>query len=259
MDIDAYMKRIDYAGACAPTLELLRAIHYAHLCAVPFENLDIHAGRAITLDESEWFEKVVTQRRGGFCYELNGLFAALLHALGFAVSRLSARVRNEAGELGPEYDHMALLVRVDGNWLADVGFGRSFREPLCLDAPAEQLAEDKIYRAIRSGEQWQMQSRDAKGSRDFVTEYVFSLDAQPLAAFGPMCQFHQTSPLSPFTRKLVCSRATPNGRVTVSGDSLIITDNEGNRQTQPITSLAETLRDTFAMLPRAPSHLQPLG
>src|SRR5262245_27861823 len=126
--IDAYLGRIGYTGSRAPTLEVLRALHRAHLYAVPFENLDIHAGRRIVLDQDALFQKVVTHRRGGFCYELNGLFAALLRKLGFDVTLLSGRVHNDGG-FGPEYDHMTLLVKLDGRWLADVGFGSSFHDP----------------------------------------------------------------------------------------------------------------------------------
>ena len=81
LDVERYLQRIDYSGPTVPTLETLSALHQAHLLAVPFENLDIHLGRAIVLDEEALYDKIVERRRGGFCYELNGLFAALLRAL----------------------------------------------------------------------------------------------------------------------------------------------------------------------------------
>src|SRR5919199_4974405 len=113
MDIQAYLERINYHGPLDPSAETLRELHVAHLLAVPFENLNIGMGWPIVLDESALFDKIVVQRRGGFCYELNGLFAALLRALGFHVTMLSAAVARRDGSFGPDFDHMALLVTLE--------------------------------------------------------------------------------------------------------------------------------------------------
>ena len=113
MEVKAYLERIGYRGPLAPTADTLRRLHVAHLLTVPFENLSIHAGERIVLDDVSLFDKLVTRRRGGFCYELNGLFAALLRELGFQVEMLSARVANREGVFGPEFDHMALLVKLE--------------------------------------------------------------------------------------------------------------------------------------------------
>src|SRR6266478_8207742 len=110
MDIRAYLQRLDYTGAIAPNAETLRLLQLAHLRAVPFENLSIHSREPIVLDDRALFEKIVSRRRGGFCYELNGLFAALLRALGFEVEMLSARVATAEESVGPDFDHMTLLV-----------------------------------------------------------------------------------------------------------------------------------------------------
>src|SRR5689334_21580804 len=112
MDVQAYLHRIGYHGGLEPTAANLRDLHRAHRVAVPFENLDIHVGRPIVLDQDALFDKIVTRRRGGFCYELNGLFAVLLRALGFDVALLSAGVARADGGFGPEFDHLTLLVRV---------------------------------------------------------------------------------------------------------------------------------------------------
>ena len=152
-----YLHRIDFsapvsAAAPAPTLATLQALHLSHLLAVPFENLSIHYEQPIILEEAALFNKIVGQRRGGFCYELNGLFAWLLRALGFQVTLLSAGVAHAEGGFGPEFDHLTLLVhQLSGaDWLADVGFGDSFRQPLRLEAGLEQQEPDgHVYRLLR--------------------------------------------------------------------------------------------------------------
>lgn len=232
MDADqaeAYLARIGHAGARAPTIDTLRALHRAHLHAVPFEDLDIHLGRPIVLDRAALFRKIVGERRGGFCYELNGLFADLLSFLGFEVSLLSARVAKEAGGFGPEFDHLTLLVTAGGRFLADVGFGRSFREPLSLDAPDESEAEGLRYRAVRHGDAWQVESREP--GAEAKPEYAFTLAPHPLEAFAGMCEYHQTSPESHFTQNVLCSLATERGRRTVSGRTLIETEGDARRET----------------------------
>src|SRR6185436_1278414 len=150
MNTQAYLERIGYGGPLDPTAETLRALQVAHLQTVPFENLSIHAGQPIVLDVDALFEKVVVRRRGGFCYELNGLFAALLRALGFAVDLLSAEVARADGTFSPDFDHMTLAVLAGKGlaerWLVDVGFGDSFREPLLLAERGEQAKGDRSYR-----------------------------------------------------------------------------------------------------------------
>ncbi len=111
IDTAAFLDRIGYLGPTAPTETSLRALHHAHLCTVPFENLDIHLGRPIVLDERALFTKIVGHRRGGFCYELNGLFAAFLRDLGFGVTMLAAQFPRDDGRTAPEMDHLVLLVQ----------------------------------------------------------------------------------------------------------------------------------------------------
>jgi N-hydroxyarylamine O-acetyltransferase len=228
LNVPAYLERIDYAGPTAPAPETLRALHRAHLLAVPFENLDIHLGRAIVCDEAHFLHKIVGERRGGFCYELNGAFAALLGALGFQVALLSARVPRADGSDGPEFDHLTLRVDLDEPWLADVGFGEGFREPLRLKPGVEQPQMGRIYRLadveamfrleVMTGDKWK-------------SEYSFTLQPRQLSDFAAMCHYHQTSPESHFTRNRICSMATVEGRVTLSNDKLIET-RYGIRQEQ---------------------------
>src|SRR6202158_381013 len=132
MDVQAYLRRIDYQGPLTPGIDLLRTLHRAHLFTVPFENRDIHLGRGIVCDERRILHKIVNEKRGGFCYELNGAFAALLRALGFRVPLLSCRVARQDGSYGSEFGHRTLRVDLEEPWLADVGFGDCFLEPLSL-------------------------------------------------------------------------------------------------------------------------------
>src|ERR1039457_559684 len=99
--ISAYFKRVHYTRPPRVSPDTLRGLHLAHLYTVPFENLDIHLGRGLSLDEAALFDKVVTRGRGGFCYELNGLFCALLRDLGFRVTMLSAEVARKSGGFSP--------------------------------------------------------------------------------------------------------------------------------------------------------------
>ena len=222
IEIEAYLRRIGYVGETEPSESTLRSLHCAHMFAVPFENLDIGLGRQIICDESRFLDKIVTERRGGFCYEMNGAFAALLRALGFKVSLLSARVTDDGGRDGPEFDHLALRVELDQDWLADVGFGDSFVEPLLLEPDLEQEQFGRRYRLTSAGSRLCL---EANADGVWKKQYLFTLKARQLSEFAAMCHYHQTSPDSPFTRKRVCSLAIPEGRITVTGDKLIETRN----------------------------------
>src|SRR5215469_12743773 len=113
MDVEAYLRRIDYSGPREVSPAALRELHRQHLFTVPFENLDIPLATPILLDGNFFYDKIVVRRRGGFCYELNGLFGQLLAAMGFCVQMLSARVRREDGGFGPDFDHMLLKLELE--------------------------------------------------------------------------------------------------------------------------------------------------
>ena len=135
-----YLRRINAPHPSRPDVASLAMLQIAHLKAVPFENLDIHRGVEVVLDLEHVVHKVVDDHRGGYCYELNSAFAALLTATGYGVDLVSARVAGEDGGFKQDFGHMALLVRaVDHNepLLVDVGFGDSFTAPLALTLPGE--------------------------------------------------------------------------------------------------------------------------
>jgi N-hydroxyarylamine O-acetyltransferase len=188
---------------------------------VPFENLDIHLGRRILLDEDRFFEKIVLRRRGGFCYELNGLFALLLRSLGFEVFMLSARVHGP-GRVGPDFDHMPLLVQLENRWLADVGFGDSFVEPLLLEDTGDQLRNGVRYRIEHREPNRVVMEQQPQAEAKVM--YEFDLRARQLEDYSEMCLWQQTSPESHFMQKRICSLATATGRVTLSEMNLIVTE-----------------------------------
>ena len=218
-------------------MEGLRSLHKKHLLSIPFENLDIHLGRPIILSQDAFFEKIITHRRGGFCYELNGSFAALLTSLGFKVRMLSARVARKNGGFTPEFDHMTLMVTVKDRWLADVGFGESFTEPKRLDFEGPQTDNGRIYRITRRA-RGRLLSRWDREKNLWEPQYLFSLRPRSLGDFVRRCLYQQTSPNSHFKKGRVCSLLTRNGRVTLTDTKLIVT--RGRRRIErPVNTQGE--------------------
>lgn len=222
MDIDQYFQRLGYEGSREPTLETLRALHLRHLECIPFENLDIHAQRPIVLDEEAFFDKVVRRRRGGFCFELNGLFAVLLRTLGYQVTYLSGRVSQDGiHDAGPEFDHLILEVSLDGPWLVDVGFGDGVTEPIPL-VPGLWASGGRMFRLEQRGDDLRLTREESDGSWKLL--YVFSRVPRRLRDFSEMCRYHQTSADSFFLKNRICSRKTATGRVTLSWQRLIFSE-----------------------------------
>jgi N-hydroxyarylamine O-acetyltransferase len=231
------------------------------LLAVPFENLDIPLGRPIELSVPAFYDKIVRRRRGGFCYELNGLFGWLLQQLGIGVTLLSARVYH-LGEPGPDFEHALLLVEAGERLIADVGFGDSFIEPLPLEGTREMEQQGSVYRLGAEGSRRILQRRQP--AADWEPQFSFTLTPRRLAEFAAECRRLQTSPESPFTRKAVCSLPTPDGRITLSGGRLIRTA-RGRREEEPVAGTEEyraLLRTHFGIEldeGAAIAHLMSLG
>lgn len=223
MDIKQYLERINYANPIDLTVEVLTQLQLMHLQHVPFENLDIHNNTKIDL--TNLFNKIVTRKRGGFCYELNGLFYELLKEIGFTVKMVSARVYDGKKGYSPEFDHMALIVKINNyDYLVDVGFGEFASYPIKIEENKETNDPagsfrieilDEIYKVIKK--------KNAAG--EFIPEYKFSEKARELSEFYDMCNYHQTSHESHFMQKTICSLPVKNGRITLTGDTLKITEN----------------------------------
>jgi N-hydroxyarylamine O-acetyltransferase len=200
--VDRYLQRIGYVGPRQPGPETLAALQRAHMLTVPFEALDIARGAPLVLDVERTFEKVVDRRRGGWCFELNGLFAELLRELGFRVTLLGARIVDEEGVETPDEAHLLLRVDLDPPMVADVGFGESSIEPLPLPESGELENGGLLLR--------------------------FDGEPRRLSDFAGPCARLQTSPESPFVRNRICSLATPEGRITLS-DRRFIETRDGER------------------------------
>lgn len=252
--IDAYLERI---GARRPErldADSLRELQERHLSTVPFENISIHIGERITLTEDALFDKIVRRKRGGFCYELNGAFAALLEGLGFTVTLLAVQVFIDGDETGPPFDHLALRVDLDEPWLVDVGFGRHARRPLRLTSTEPQHdVEGEFLVLPAAGGDWEVRWN---GNAALLVE----ARARELSDFIPTCWWQATSPDSHFTGFLTCSLPTPTGRITLGGDRLYETvDGERTETVLPDKDvILATYRDRFGFEPhRLPSILHP--
>jgi N-hydroxyarylamine O-acetyltransferase len=239
--VAAYLDRIGLDSAPERGEAGLRQLHLHHLLAVPFENLSIHLGQPISLARDDLFDKIVVQRRGGFCYELNGLFAALLTSLGYSVSLLQAGVYGPNG-IGPPFDHLVLLV--DG-WLCDVGFGKHTAYPLRLDSGVAQDDPCGSFTVTTTP------TGDLEVARNGAGQYRIEVRSRTLAEFAPTCWWQQTYPSSHFRNGPVCSRMTPTfGLVTLADHTLIVTEGDVREQTTLSTD-AEVLaayRDRFGLV-----------
>lgn len=276
VQIVAYLRRLGAARPARPTAEALRELHLLHLRTIPFENLSIHLGEEIVLEEKRLLDKVVGAGRGGFCYELNGAFAALLTALGFGVTPLAGRVYGDEGRLGIPYDHLALLVRtVDGGeWLADVGFGAHSHYPLAFAERGDQPDPGGTFRVTAAGPD-AAGVRGAAGAgggeggdgtvagdvdvlRDGRPQYRLEVRPRVLGDFTAGAWWHSTSPSSHFTQSLVCSRITEDGgRITLSGRTFKVSAADGSREERELERDEEVLavyRERFGIeLDRVPT------
>ncbi|PVY38033.1 arylamine N-acetyltransferase family protein [Pontibacter virosus] len=226
MNYTAYLERIGYIGELQPTLEVLQRLQKRHLLSVPFENLDIHNGVLIELDVEKIFDKVMLQKRGGFCYELNGLYFELLSALGFDVRRISAKVySSNDGTYSPEYDHLALLVTIAGEeYLTDVGFGEFSFEPLKIELNKVQADARGNYVFDRYDESYFRVSRVENG--EIRPKYIFRKEERTFEDFSGMCHFHQTDPRSHFRQRSMITIPTEQGRITLTENKLKIKEGD---------------------------------
>jgi N-hydroxyarylamine O-acetyltransferase len=246
VDLPAYLRRVGYRGELAPSYAVLQGLHLAHAIRIPFENIDARLGRPIRLDLESLQRKLVTDRRGGYCFEQNLLFAAVLRRIGFPVRQLAARVRLRTTRLLPR-THMLLLVTADGrDWLADVGFGG---EGLLMPVPfggAETVRHFAwTYRIVAEGEQWVLQSRRGEG---WLELYAFTLEPQHLVDYEMANYYVSTHPDSRFVQTLTAQLPTPEARYLLIDRELMI-DRGDTATTRSLAEgeVADVLASTFRL------------
>ena len=249
MDQEKYLSRIGVdLTRLPPDIESLRVLQRQHLLAVPFENLDIHWKNPIVLDTDTFYAKIVENDRGGYCYELNGLFNELLKCVGFRTHLVSGRVYSGESGYSPEFDHMAVVVMIDGmEYLADVGFGDFSVEPLRIGVYEEQTDREGTF-IVRPTEHGAFEI-EIRRDGQWVPELLFSRNARDLREFTERNEFQQHSPDSHFIQKKICSILTEKGRKTLTDNKFIVTAN-GKKQETDVNStddFARILRQEFGI------------
>ena len=241
--VAAYLERIGHEPVTRPDVAALASLQDHHVRSVAFENLDIHLGQPLSLELDDLAAKVIDRRRGGFCYELNGLFCALLQSLGFRAWLVEARTREGDGTLGPRFDHARILVAPDeGLLLADVGTGVSPRGPIRLhDRP--QPVGPLEFRVRSDGERFDSERADGDA---WSADWSFDTHPRDLAEFEPRCRYHETSPESHFTHKPLATLVTTDGHVTLA-DRHLITVRHGERHEESVDDPLAVLAEVFAM------------
>jgi N-hydroxyarylamine O-acetyltransferase len=249
-DLDGYLGRIGYSGQRTATLDTLKALHFLHPQAIPFENLDPLLGRAVNLDTPALEEKLIHGGRGGYCYEQNLLLMRALEALGFTVVGLAARVLWGRPEdaLTPR-SHMLLRVEIDDQtWLADAGFGGLTQTaPLLLEAGLVQQTPHEPFRIVEKGGYFHAQ---AEAGGEWRTLYRFDLSEHHEPDYAIASYYLSTSPASHFTTGLIAARALPDRRYALAGNRLTVHDLGGpsrRRDIETAGELADTLEEAFGI------------
>ena len=250
MDLAAYLARIGFAGTPRPDVATLIALHRAHLQTIPYEALDVPLGVALTIDPGAAFDKLVTRKRGGWCYEMNGVFCAALEAIGFRVSRLSGAVMREAVGDVQIGNHLVLVVDLDQPWLADVGFGDGLIEPVPLVAGAIRQGVFTFTLEALSDGWWRFHNHPEGGARSFD----FNRAVTDEALRAERCVYLQTSPASLFVQNAVAQIHSEGVMTTLANRTLKRVSAEGvTREDIPdAQTLVRILRERFAIdLPEA--------
>jgi len=240
IDLDAYLLRIGHAGGRAPTLDTLRAIQARHTDAIAFENLNPLLKLPVRLDVESLQRKMVQGRRGGYCYEQNILLSHALHALGFKVTGLAARVLWNAAVAGaiPPRTHMLLRVDLGGQpWLADAGFGvMTPTGPLQLKADEEQATPHEAFRLLADRDEFLMQTKIRDEWRSL---YRFDLQAQLLPDYELANWYVSTHPESRFVNELMVARPAPGRRYTLLNNEFTVHHLKGGIERRLLASTAE--------------------
>ena len=241
INLNAYFKRINYSGPAIADIEVLKQLHYLHPLSIPFENISPWLGLPLPLQLDQLQEKLVMMQRGGYCYEQNLLFKAVLTALGFKVTGLIARVRwNIGAEIVTPRSHMLLLVETGGEtYLCDVGFGGlTLTTPLKLQYDLIQQTPHETFRIVKQNE---LVSLEVLIKDYWKAVYVLALDAQFEADYEVANWFMSTYPDSAFKKTLIIARPTSTGRLSLTNTELTDRKKDGTIHKQTLTSVTELL------------------
>jgi N-hydroxyarylamine O-acetyltransferase len=246
--MDAYRARIGFDGPLRADVATLEALQRAHRYAIPFENLDIPLGRGIALAQDALLDKLVARRRGGYCFEQNALFLAVLRTIGFEARPLLARVWLAADGTPPR-SHTLNLVRLDGaDLVSDVGFGGDYAPVLPLAEAGPVATEDGVRHRLRpDSEHGRMLERDAGSG--WTRQYSFTLDPVWPADLEQANHFTATRPGTRFTTLRLVSQARPGGYASLIGRTLTVSG-EGRSEVREIAGPADyraTLADAFGL------------
>jgi N-hydroxyarylamine O-acetyltransferase len=244
----AYLERIGCDGDTRPDRATIERMQRSHRFAIPFENLDIPLGRGIELSPDRLFDKLVTRRRGGYCFEQNALFLGMAGAIGFSARPLLARVWL-AAEGTPPRTHTLNLIRIDGEEIiADVGFGGSFVPPLRLaDGAQTATADGARHRLVEDADHGWRLERD--GGEGWQAQYSFGLDRVWPADLEAANHFTATRPGTRFTTLRIVSAATPDGYASLIGRTLTVS-RSGQADVREIADAQQyrkILRERFAL------------
>jgi N-hydroxyarylamine O-acetyltransferase len=241
LQLHRYLRRIGYGGPLSPTRQTLHNLHRAHLLAIPFENIDVQLGTVPSLEPDAIFEKIVARGRGGWCFEMNLLFAWALRTVGIRAELVGARVGKRVE--GAPINHLALLVHLDQPYLADVGFGNGFLTPTPL---REGTFNDGRFdfKLTCHGNYWRFYNHKENGST-----YDFTGEPIEMPEIATANRALATTAESPFVQTFVCSRLTEDGMVTLTNAALrIFTPAQIDEQTASTPSVfAAFLRDHFGL------------
>lgn len=233
--LPAYLARIGYQGPVSADMGTVRELMRRQLFTVPFENLDVQAGKIVSLVPEEIVEKIVHRKRGGYCYEVNGLFAMALEALGISYQFVAARpmfypVRRPK-------THMAIVASIEGEkWLCDLGFGSyGIRAPMLLDADELEVRQDDDFFVLKKEETGYLLQAMVDGV--WTSQYAFDLSPQEWIDFTPANYLNSTHPDAVFVQKILVVLHNQNGRSILFGDNLKII--EGGRVTNTIVAKHE--------------------
>jgi N-hydroxyarylamine O-acetyltransferase len=245
MKLSDYLTRIGFSGSARPDLATLQAVHRAHVHAIAFENLDVQLRRPVRLDIDASYHKLVQQRRGGWCYEMNGLLGWALQQIGFEVLRISAGVMRQHSGDGQMGGHLCLLVQLDQPYLVDVGFGGSLLQPLPLQAGERDDAPFRVAVSAVEDGYW----RFTELQRDSVFSFDFRAVAADEALLAAKCHSQQTEPNSPFVQNLVVKQRRDEAYCVLRGR--VFTSTRGDHVERLVldssTQLLTVLRERFEL------------